>query len=140
MAIRSDINWRVMAHSGKKAYPECKGCSNVSDEGYCIYILKNGSRRPCKPGPRGGCAVKDTESERGVIPPPIFPGSRIAQKRAPQKPLDPKRALELYKKGSTDAHIAASLNSTRGAVAKWRKRNNLPSNFNQGRIPKHENQ
>lgn len=81
MATRSDINWRVMAHSGKKANPECKGCSNVSDEGYCIYILKHGHRRPCKPGPHGGCAVKDTESERGVIPPPSSPGAESPSPR-----------------------------------------------------------
>lgn len=136
MAIRNDIDWSVMKHSGKKAYPKCRGCAYVSDEGYCIYILKTGHRRPCKPGEKGGCQAKKKAGE-GVtnsVPPPLLPGSAALKKaRAEQKPIDHERALALYKKGSSDANIASSLGATRMGVLKWRKRHGLPSNFKRGR-------
>lgn len=134
--MRNDIDWSVLAHSGKKYAPNCQNCKFVGRDGYCNYILKTGRRRPCKPRKQGGCRCKQTSTHQAVSPPPLLPGSRAAKKgaRAEQKPIDHEKALELYNKGSSDAHIAVSLNATRMGVLKWRVRHNLPSNFKQGRI------
>ena len=97
--------------SGLVRNPACAGCAYAGMAGHwpiCAYILIEGQRRPCPPGP--GCTVKRTE---GVAEMPEHNN------------WDRERARALIAEGKKDPEIADMVGCSLPAFRSWKQREGL---------------
>lgn len=105
-----------------KAVSGCAGCDDWVKCGatwICDYSNRHGHSRSliCRPGKY--CTVKS--STRG-------------RRKRDGKGLawDESRAIEVYEKGGSDADIARAVGVSRQVIGAWRKRRNMPANWQSG--------
>ena len=107
-----------------KAISGCSGCDDWVKCGatwICDYAHRHGHSRSliCRPGKY--CTVKsyargkDKRAGRGIT-------------------WDEARAIEVYKNGGSDADIARAVGVSRKVISAWRKRRNMPTNWNPGGV------
>lgn len=140
------INWAVIARNDEaKLNKGCKGCKFADPSFHCRYLLDMGPghsrvKLGVKMRPGGGCDLYTPrrKQEKTAVRPGIMIAKGVAQKMreaARTGPIDltadqeaQTQALDLYRKGAGDAQIAATVGTSKQAVADWRKANGLVSN------------
>lgn len=118
--------------TGKHNQDACAGCLFWRrDPGWCNYLEITGHSRIKDGGkllPYGGCKLyKSIETEEpqkkewNAIQPKVIPDPL---------PANVFRQMEyLYEKGMMDTEIARELSVGKSSVYRWRKKNNLESNY-----------
>lgn len=133
-ALSSFIRWSAFKTSERHRNAGCAGCIYVDEHFHCNYylILGPGHRRNAPMYEGGGCAKYTTGHRRRLTWDSwLLTDRQIRRARKIQQtsgPVDPVRALELYRTGASDAQIANKIGSSKGKVYRWRQKEGLPSN------------
>lgn len=122
---------KYLMGTSKHNQDACIGCIYWSRSEWCNYLEITGHSRIKDGGkllPYGGCrlykaigTVEVTKKEWNARPPKVIPDPL---------PANVFRQMEyLYAKGMMDKEIARELGCGATTVARWRKKNNLESNY-----------
>lgn len=129
---RRNLGGRRCLGTGKHNQDVCIGCLYwKSDPGWCNYGQITGHSRLASGGtllPYGGCKLYEPIGSREI---PKENWNAIPQKVVVTPlPENMFRQMEyLYAKGMMDKEIARELGCGATTVARWRKKNNLESNY-----------